>query len=201
MTTDYEYCLEIIDKLEASFKESAIVVDYYYGDGTVTDEQLANVDYDLYNYKYEGTLSDQGSSLIGDGLASCIYSFPDLEADPDRTRLVIFTTDNDKNGTPYVELDEAADLCVKYGIKVFGIVNEEVVNEQEFKSAIEKTGGKYYKNTTPGAYDDLVKEIKKTEASAIVETKLLYYDQPQILFIILVAAVGIYFVVSRKVKL
>lgn len=201
LTTDYEYVLEIIDNLEASFEESFIMYDYYYGDGNYTYEDVANIDYDLYNYKYEGTLSDEGSSFIGDGLASCLYSFPDMEEDPDRTRLIIFTTDNELNGTPLVTVDEATDLCKKHNVKVFAVAPENAVDEENFKSNIEKTGGKYYRNTTPGAFDDLVKEIKKTEASVIVETKLLFYDQPQALFIVLVAVLGVYFVISRKVKL
>lgn len=59
LTNDYEYVLETLDTLEASFEQSITLEenpDYQWSD---------DFDYELFYYKYEGTLSGEGSSLIG----------------------------------------------------------------------------------------------------------------------------------------
>lgn len=195
LTDDYDYVLQTLDKLERSFEVSLRMEnddDYFYED---------DFDYELYFYKYEGTLSDEGSSLIGDGLASCLYNFPDLTEDDERSRLIIFTTDNELNGTPYVPLEEAARLCTKNDVKVFAIAPDNIVDEQIFKSSIEGTGGGYYRNSSEDAYDKLISDIEKTETSILTKTETLVYDQPEVTFICMVVFLGLYFVFSRKVKL
>ena len=49
-----------------------------------------------------------GSSLIGDGLASCVFRFDRL--DEERARSIVFATDNALAGEPLVSLSEAAQL-------------------------------------------------------------------------------------------
>ena len=58
---------------------------------------------------YAGTDLGDGSSLIGDGLASCVLRFdnPDL----DRSRTLILATDNALAGTPIVTLEQAASFA------------------------------------------------------------------------------------------
>lgn len=194
LTNDYEYVLETLDKLEESFKESMKLSDEDF------DIYQDDFEYDLYNYKYEGTLSDEGSSLIGDGLASCLYNFPDLTENSERSRLIIFTTDNELNGTPYVTLEEAARLCKKNEVKVFAIAPDNVVEEDIFKSSIESTGGHYYKSTSKKVFDSLIEDIEETKTSAMNKVETLIYDQPQIVFICMVVFIGIYFVLSRRIK-
>ena len=191
LTNDYEYVLETLDKLEASLEETIRL------DG----EWPEDTDYALYNYKYEGTLSDEGSSLIGDGLASCLYSFPDLTEDTERSRIIIFTTDNDLNGTPYVTIEEAARLCTKNDVKVFSVAPDNIVDEELFSSAIEGTGGKYYKSTSAKTFDNLVDDIEETKTSSMSTVETIIYDQPQVVFVCMVIFLGAYFGLSRKVKL
>lgn len=194
LTNDYEYVLETLDKLEESFKESIKMSEDDF------DFFSDDIDYDLYNYKYEGTLSEEGSSLIGDGLASCLYNFPDLTENSERSRLIIFTTDNELNGTPYVTLEEAARLCKKNEVKVFAIAPDNVVEEDIFRSSIESTGGHYYKSTSKKVFDNLIKDIEETKTSAMNKVETLIYDQPQIVFVCMVVFIGIYFVLSRRIK-
>ena len=191
LTTDYQYILDTLDSLKVSFQESIGRSDLDY----FTD------DWSTLFYKYEGTLAEEGSSFIGDGLASCLYSFPDLETNTERSRMIIFTTDNELNGEPYVTLEEAAGLCRKNDVKVFAIVPEKVTDESVFKRAIESTGGGYYKSTSSKSYDQLLADIKKTNTSAMKQTETMVMDQPETLFIWLLVCVGIYFLLSRKVKL
>ncbi|MBQ2744074.1 MAG: hypothetical protein IJF37_00450 [Lachnospiraceae bacterium] len=195
LTNDYEYVLETLDKLEESLKVSMEMEESDY------DYTSDDFDFELFYYKYDGTLSETASSLIGDGLASCLYNFPDLTENTERSRLIIFTTDNELNGTPYVTLDEATRLCGKNDVKVFAIGPDNIVDEEAFKSSVESTGGKYYRSTSSKAYEHLIDDIEKTEDSVMNKIETIIYDQPQIVFICMVIFAGVYFVLSRKVKL
>ncbi len=193
LTDDYEYVLKSLDKLEMSFRHSLgeIPEELSYVDG----EQIT--DY----YKHMGTLSDYGSSFIGTGLASCLYNFPDLKENDERSRLIIFTTDNELNGTPFITLDEAAALCKKNDVRVFGVTPEDIIEEAEFKRAMESTGGGYYEVTSTKVFDKLLEDIRLTDTSVMEDVKTLVMDYPQIPFFALLFFMGIYFICSRKVRL
>ena len=193
LTTDYDYVLDTLDKLEESMKYSLTLTEGNY--------DIDNVDYSLYYYKHNGTLVDNGSSFIGDGLASCLYNFSDLEENTDRSRLIVFTTDNELNGTPFVSLQEAAELCKKNDVKVFAITPDNVVDKEEFQAAIESTDGKFYEVSDKKTFQKLVDDIEKTETSAMEEVKTIYIDRPQLFFTLLLLFTMIHFIVSRKVKL
>ena len=195
LTTDYQYVLDTLDSLKDSFKESLKRSDWD------IDDYMNNKDWSTYYYKYEGTIAEEGSSFIGDGLASCLYSFPDLESNAERSRMIIFTTDNELNGEPYVTLEEATGLCKKNDVKVFAIAPEDVTDENTFKRAVESTGGGYYKSTSAKAYDQLLADIKKTGTSAMKQTETMITDQPETLFIWMLVCIGVYFLLSRKAKL
>ncbi|MBQ2803715.1 MAG: hypothetical protein IJF07_07440 [Lachnospiraceae bacterium] len=187
LTTDYDYILDTLDKLELAFKESL---------GLISSESGF-----AYYYKYNGTLCDYGSSFIGDGLASCLYNFPDLKENKERSRLIIFTTDNQLNGTPFVTLEDATRLCTKNDVKVFAVAPDNIEEEAAFKAAIEGTGGCYYQSSNAHAFDKLIKDIQKTNTSTMETVQTIITDQPQLLFGWLLLFIGIYLVASRKVKL
>lgn len=193
LTTDYDYVLDTLDKLEDSIKCN-INVDQ---EGFEYDSD----DYSVYYYKHNGVLSEYGSSFIGDGLASCLYNFSDLKENTDRSRLIVFTTDNELNGTPLVTLEEATSLCKKNDVKVFAITPDNVVDREEFQAAIESTDGKFYEVSDKTTFKQLVEDIEKTETSVMEEVKTIYIDRPQIFFIVLLLFTMIHFIVSRKVKL
>lgn len=194
LTSDYEYVVETLEQLKASFDISI--------NGTDNDD-LDNYYENLETsvYRYEGTLSTEGSSYIGDGLASCLYSFPDLEDNSERSRLIIFTTDNELNGVPYVSLEEAASLCKKNDVKVFAIAPDNIVDESIFKSSMESTGGEYYRFTSEDTFDQLIGDISETDTSEMFKTEVRIYDKPEVVFICMIIFIGAYFVIGRKVKL
>ncbi len=203
LTTDYQYIMDMLDELEASFEESLVMTKYSEGETLSPKEYdiLLNFDYEKYYFKYGGTLADDGSSYIGDGLATCLYNFSDLETNTDRARVIIMTTDNELNGTPLLSIEEAAALCTKHDVKVFGVAPDHIANEQQFKNAILSTGGGYYRTSEDNAYEQLVNDIKATDATIIEKTETMVYDQPEVLFVVLIVLMGIYFAFSRKVKL
>lgn len=191
LTSDYQYVLDTLDTMEDAFRYS-LTSDF----GTFYLQKP-----DLYNFKYDGTMSEHGSSFIGDGLASCLYNFPDLTENQDRSRLIIFSTDNELNGEPIVTVEEAAALCKKHDVKVFALTPEDIVDKVTFQDAMNSTGGGFYEVSSSKVFDELLEDIKLTDTSVMKETKTIITDQPETLFIWLIICISIHFVFSRKVKL
>ena len=120
-----------------------------------------------------------------------MYSFPRLE-DEDRTRIIIMSTDNAQEAVkkPLVELEEAAQLCKKNDIKIFGIFPNQAnwswlnttdyeSDEAQFKYAVEGTGGKYYKQSETLSVEEIVKDIEREEALEVEEVTITKVnDQP-----------------------
>ena len=193
LTDDYDYVINILNEIQKSI-ESKSSTNY----SSYSDDDYFYV----RNYIYSGTSENnltRGSSLIGDGLASCVYNFSNL--DEERTRIIIFSTDNDLQGTPLVTLDEAADISKSKNIKVFGIGTKFMTehNKSDFKSAVEKTGGKFYEHST-STVNNIVNDIELTSKSLLknqIETKKT--DIPQIPFILLIISIIGIITISRKV--
>ena len=157
LTDDYDYIIDTLDLLKKSINSRVSSNDNFNFDD---DNWLY-----LNNYLIDGTLvgaDERGSSLIGDGLATTVYDFPDLE-DKDRTRVIIFSTDNDLEGTPIVTLDEAADICKENNVVVYGIGTSQMYddNKAEMESAVKKTGGTFYLQEESGTVKHIVEEIEK----------------------------------------
>lgn len=192
LTTDYSYVQATLDKMIACFKQSLSMGDMFFN--------FNDLDYSLYNFKYDGTLSDTGSSYIGDGLASTLYDFPDLDTDPERSRIIIFATDNELNGVPIVSVSEAAALCKKHNVKVFAIAPSNIADEANFKADIESTGGRYYRADSTSVVKNIVGDIKKEQTSKTVELKTVLVDCPEILFIILLVLIVVYWFSLFRIK-
>ncbi len=195
LTTDYEYVIDTLDQLEESMKASINVNNGFYPD-----------DWTIYDYKYDGTLWEdgRGSSFIGDGLASSLFNFPDLKENDDRSRLIIFVTDNELNiitAPPFVTVEEAAALCAANDVKVYAVTPEDIVDEQSFHNAIMSTGGNHYEFTNSRVFKDLLEDIRLTGTSVMTDTKTIITDKPEVLFVFLVIFISMYFIFGRKVKL
>ncbi|MBP3708717.1 MAG: VWA domain-containing protein [Clostridia bacterium] len=189
LTDDYDYLLDTLDKLEEgfdSFGENANIV-------SLSD----------YYYNYAGTMEgpdERGSSLIGDGLASCVYGFSNLEEN--RARTIIFSTDNDLQGTPIYTLKEAAQVCKSKGVTVYGITTSLVRNEEDFKDAMELTGGNLYQSDSSTTIKDIVENINNREKTLLKENKkTIKTGIPQVPFIMLVISILVLFVLNKRVNL
>ena len=105
LTDDYDYVLDRLDALHDYFVMQKEYFENYY---TVyeTYDQIPDDQYERFkeledklDYFEAGTLYDnyyRGSSLIGEGLGTALYSFPYLN-DSERTRVIIMCTDNELN--------------------------------------------------------------------------------------------------------
>lgn len=200
LTDDYEYVLSILENVEKGINLSINgMKDYISGN-------ISYAEYTYYTqYIEQGTVenaNERGSSIIGDGLASCIYNFSNLEED--RTRIIILATDNDDYGKkPITSLDKAAALAKEKGILVFAIGTKgiQAKHENNLKSVIEKNGGKYYSENSSNI-ENIINNIEKTSKSLLdgkVETKKI--DTPEIPFTILVISTILLILLNQKVNL
>ena len=189
-TTDYEYIIDVLERVHEAL-ELRIAV--YNGTGVITDRYN-----ELDAYISNGTLLNnqyRGSSIIGDGLAGGALAFNDYEVNPDRTRIMIFSTDNESNsrGHDYFSMQEAGQLCQDRDILVFGIGTETMTSrdEAEMREVVESTGGSFYIGEDRRTVNRIVNNINETVATLDeVHHEITEVDQPEIPFMLLLASVS-----------
>jgi Ca-activated chloride channel family protein len=144
---------------------------------------------------YRGTLYGNGSSLVGDGLASCAVRFD--SPDQERSRSVILVTDNLIAGEPVFTLPEAGELARSRGVRVYGINPGDTQAKAylaelatEFRTVVDGTGGAYYALDDPATIPSIVDDITAQQAASMTgEPELVLVDQPA--FGVLLAFLGL----------
>ncbi|MGO4147499.1 vWA domain-containing protein [Paenarthrobacter sp. YAF11_1] len=123
---------------------------------------------------FDGTWNGAGSSLIGDGLASCVQSFPDDTgaADAQRSRSVVLATDNFLSGEPIFSLEEAAALAADKKVKVYALNpsdmdygNQPDEPGAQLRAAAERTEGSYFTVDSAETVPGIVGKVQETEAT------------------------------------
>lgn len=198
LTDDYEYVLDVLDKVEDGLNVRSNYYNMFF-------DYFSDDDYAKYEYIDSGTLINneiRGSSLIGDGLASAAYCFSD--DDPDRSKIIIFSTDNALEGTPLVTTQEACDICTKKNVVVYGVGTYwmEDDDEEAMKNAVESTGGKYYREDYSGSMKQIVSDIEEMSGSLISSSKgVREIEKPELFFYLSLASVVLFIVSARVIRL
>ncbi len=206
LTNDYTYVEECLNEIE---KQMKIVVanngSIPYGDG----EEGAEIS----SFWYGGAIANsdkRGSSLVGDGLAGTVFSFPDIEENKERTRIIIFATDNDVAGQEEVSLEDACTICKQYGVNLYAYcpsVEMNIYTSKEkiakYKKAVEENaGGKFYTGKLEKMATNIVKEIKETKTSLLKKSKKTYVtDHPEIFLIITIIIFLILLIIEKRIKI
>ncbi|QTG75632.1 vWA domain-containing protein [Trueperella pecoris] len=110
-----------------------------------------------------------GSSLIGDGLVSCLNSF-DL-ADQHRARSVIFATDNQLAGSPVFTLSEAIKRAVRAEVTIHGVYVPGTASPEtndEMRSLLTNHGMHYYSFKDVDSASKIVSAIQAQDAADLV---------------------------------
>lgn len=178
LTDDYDYTLEQLGNIKKAIQSQ------------LKDADTSGEDWLYWNrFLYSGTLvgnEERGTSLIADGLLGALFSFPEDEEEQDRTKIIIFSTDNDAKGESYVTLQEAANYCSKHDVAVFGIGTTRMYNENrdELKTAAESTGGAFFLEEDSASFHNIVDQIE-TRSSDLVEGRTItkYFENPMEVFI------------------
>jgi hypothetical protein len=164
------------------FDSTAIQVFPLTDDYSYAQEQLA-LARDAFDGKpgtsgfLDGTWSGRGSSLIGDGLASCLNSFPpgtDQGSTPRRSRSVVLATDNFVSGEPIMTLQEAAGLAKDRAVRVHALNPGDLDYGDgadqpgaQLRKAAGFSGGTYHALDSPEAVPGIVGAVQETEAAAL----------------------------------
>ncbi|MGN7200034.1 VWA domain-containing protein [Arthrobacter sp. SAFR-044] len=175
------------------FDSSAIQVFPLTDDYAYAQEQLQDAK-DAFDGKpgssgfLDGTWNGRGSSLIGDGLASCLNSFPGLTGRPPRaageatdggsiparSRSVVMATDNFLSGEPIMTLDQAAQMAKERSVHVYALNPGDLDYGSgpgqpgaQLRAAAESTGGAYYALDSPDLVPGIVAAVEQTETTAI----------------------------------
>lgn len=160
LTDDYEFVTEQLSQAQAVFDGDANPLTFYAG---------------TYN-------NPAGSSLIGDGLASCVQAFDQL--DTTRARSIILATDNQLAGEPIFTLDEAGELAKTKKVRVYGINPSDVGNSdsRRMREITTGTGGAYYPLQDSNAVNGIVGQVQAQEATLINSAPRRFRsDQPRAL--------------------
>lgn len=150
-----------------------------------------------------GTLNGEGASLIGDGLAACTMGFD--RPDDERSRSVIFATDNEINGASIVTLEEAAGYARAKGVRVFAlnpVQGKDAAVSAELAAAAETTGGAAYGLRDTTTVSDIVTEVQEQEATELRgEAQVVWTDTPDVWIVVLAVALLSFAVVLWRVRL
>jgi Mg-chelatase subunit ChlD len=151
-----------------------------------------------YESFFAGTFNGRGTSLIGDGLATCVSSFD--KVDLQRARSVVFATDNHLAGRPIIDIVEAGELAKVKGVRVYGLNPEEDGPDQEaaqMRDIARSTGGNYYAMNDPSAVRGIVAAVQSQEATLIdTASRALYADNPTVPIVL--AGVGLVGVIGAS---
>ncbi len=141
---------------------------------------------DATTFEYlAGTYEAAGSSLIGDGLASCVNGFP-ATTDTKRSRSIIFATDNMLSGKPLFTLAQSATLAKTANARVYALNPNDYGSIPAFASAAQgladtarTTGGAYYPLESGAAVASIVNKVQATEASLLKGApRMTFTDHP-----------------------
>ena len=166
LTNDYQYIIRQLDSL----KEGLQMRLDYMNKQILPSAKYSQVEAFLENGTLVG-FPDRGSSIIGEGLAGAVLDFYDIEEKPDRTRIIIFTSDNDnaiKEGEEeIVTLPEAGEWAKERNITVFGIGTEMMLDADRkmMKETVENTGGTFWYGEDKDVVDDIVANLRKQMAT------------------------------------
>lgn len=129
------------------------------------------------------------ASVIPDGLASCAQEFD--QAEEDRSRSIIFATDNELNGDPIFTLQEAAERVAARDIDLYtfypGAYECGPQCYEELKTTTEEQGGELHQSSDPEAIPSIINQIQKSQAEAMGATpSVLRTDHPLAPFVLTV---------------
>jgi len=193
LTDDYDYILKILDNLEKAMGG------------------YLNGDYSNIRYVTAGAQYGAGSSLIGDGLASCVDKFVKTDLSNEemmnekRTRIILLSTDNFLAGNSLFTIGEAAKLAKNHGIKVYGLYPIKITDfnhyATEMETAVKSTGGKLYDASDSSTVSTIINRITSTEKSILKsETQVVRTDIPQVYFKTLLVAFIAYVILGKLVR-
>jgi Ca-activated chloride channel homolog len=143
-----------------------------------------------------------GSSLIGDGLTSCVLRFDRL--DEQRARSIVFATDNALAGDPVMSLQSAAAMARARDIRVYSVAPANYITPEdaaELEAAVTLTDGAYLTTDDDKVVDHVIARITEEEATHLDRPpEVVRDDRPTAWAVAAFAGVGLLSVVSWMLR-
>ncbi|WP_130866569.1 VWA domain-containing protein [Acidipropionibacterium timonense] len=185
-----------------AFDSSAVTVIPLTKDASAVREALSPTRASVTGDGVPGTSYGQnGSSLIGDGIASCLNRFDDL--DRPRSRTLVLATDGLVSGAPLYTMSQAMDTAVAKGVMVFGVVpagNDEQAT-RSIHDQVRRTHGDSFslvagRPANPSLIADRIRQQERTALLATPHQRVLDEPWPGVLLMLLGSTCGA--VLQRK---
>ncbi|MDR1861452.1 MAG: VWA domain-containing protein [Candidatus Ancillula sp.] len=144
------------------------------------------------------------ASLIGDGLINCSLQFGDFSSN--RSRSLIFATDNVMSGNPIFSINNAASMINKRGIKLYTIFSgkhdqEGKADELNLREMTQSINGEYYAANSTTSVDLIVNQIQEKEkVELLLNNQWTIFDHPHIILYFLIPAFFGYLLISWRLK-
>ncbi len=194
LTTDYNYIKYSLNQLKTEFYANT------------SDNGNIKIDAYVKVAMEQGIKLYEGSSRISDGLATCAESFKD----DDRTKVIIFSTDNLGQGA-IMTLQEVSNYCKVKDIKVYPVgartiqdnptVDGHANTKGELVDLANNTNGKYfdYVNYTAKQINN---EIEYLNASSVIKTTYVARNElPQTIFPYIIYITLFLFILDWRVRI
>lgn len=148
----------------------------------------------LGGYAFDNaTRMSAGSSRTGDGLAGCLVQFD--KSAQERSRTIIFATDNRSYGDELVSIERASEIASERGVKIFAMnpVHKDSDHDaHRLRSAAEFSGGGYFSTgneaETAAATQTIVQMVTSDPATVVAEAPItITLDAPDTLIWLLSA--------------
>ncbi|MDO5747669.1 MAG: VWA domain-containing protein [Actinomycetaceae bacterium] len=206
LTDDYDMALFELRKLENLLKQADVD---NFGSALVSDE--------LYDFlELTMPMGAEGTSLVADGVASCVLAFP--QAPNGRSRTMIVATDNEPQGSSVYTLDQATDLAKQRHVKIFGLYShdsslygmpdfysesEAQKQKTELAQSVKKTGGKIFDVSDAQGIQTILEDIDRQTSNKQKKGRLIttVSDNNLVYAVVLMTLLSILFIsagVSRR---
>ena len=171
LTDDYDMATDVLQDMSDTIDTGLIQIG-----GKVSGTR------ELFEY-LEPVLDEnqQVSSLVGDGLASCIMGFD--HNDKQRSRTILLATDNEVYGEGVYDLSEAIEFAKSQGVTVTALYPGSDISlgreALQLRDEVRKTGGDFYDASSPSAVDSVVKQIEAEQKEELDSAgKMIETDRP-----------------------
>lgn len=161
LTDDYDLADEVLT-------EAARIIDTGFlgpqGDYVLVTYELAD-----YLEGIQAPDDEEISSLVGDGLATCVLGFDHL--DQERSRTVILATDNEVMGPQIYTTAEAVEFAEASGVDIIVLYPGEgdviTAEGEQLRSLVEGAGGHFYNATDPASVDNVIGQIEQEQLAEL----------------------------------
>ena len=171
LTDDYDMATDVLQEMSDTIDTGLI----RYGGQLSGTQEL---------FDYLAPVMDENrevSSIVGDGLSSCVMGFD--HNDKQRSRTILLATDNEVYGDGVYDLSEAIEFAKKQGVTVTALYPGSDTNlgyqAQQLRDEVRKTGGDFYDASSPSAVDSVVRQIEAEQKEELDSAgKMIETDRP-----------------------